>query len=207
VALDIGSLGFATAASLVTGQDTANIFAGVAAALNGTGSTLEREVYFDRAVPALVGAMEAARTRLRAVILAGLTRPAAEYPLEAAWTDVQAYEAAASLDNAVQALTDDAADRVDAANAFAASVETYSRAPEEGVREIRRRMTLRLRRLRDAADTETLKRVATGLSLQPAADADAVALYNLIIAKLETDDTVAGTQSFERIVGVDPGGN
>lgn len=202
VALDIGSLGLATGASLAS-ERTANVLAAIAAGLGGTRRTLEREVYFDQTVPALMGAMEAARTRLRAVILAGLTRPAAQYPLEAAWTDVQAYEAAATLDNAIQALTDDAADRVDEANTFAAGVATYTGAPEEGVRAIRRRMTLRLRRLRDAADTSTLQQIATGLSLLPAAGADAAALYNLIIEKLDTDDTVAGTQGFERIVGVD----
>jgi hypothetical protein len=165
-------------------------------------------VYFDRTVPALVGAMEASRTRLRASILAGLQRPASEYPLQQAWTDVQAYEAAGSLDAAIQALTDDAADRVDQANEFAAGVQTYTGAPEEGVRAVRLRMTARLRRLRnDPNGAATLRQIATGLSLQPAPDADAAALYELIIAKLETDDTTAGTQAFEAIVGTDSGSN
>jgi len=206
VALDIGALGLSTGASLA-GERTANVLAAIAAALGGTRATLEREVYFDRTVPALIGAMEAARTRLRAVILAGLRKPVNEYSLEAAWTDVQAYEAAATLDNAVQAITNDAANRVADANAFAQSVGTYTGAPETGVAEIRRRMTDRLTRLRTASDTATLKQIATGLSLQAPAGADADALYRLIRDKLETDDTLAGTRNFARIVGIDPGGN
>lgn len=206
VALDIGSLGLATGASLA-GERTANVLAAIAAGLGGTRRTLEREVYFDQTVPALMGAMEAARTRLRAVILAGLTKPAAQYPLEAAWTDVQAYEAAATLDNAIQALTDDAADRVTEANEFAEDVRTYSGAPQDGVASIRRRMTARLRQLRNAGDTATLGQIATALSLQAPTGADAPTLYGLIIEKLETDDTLAGTQAFAGAVGVDPGGN
>jgi hypothetical protein len=206
VALDIGALGLSAGASLA-GERTANVLGAIAAALGGTRATLEREVYFDRTVPALIGAMEAARTRLRAVILAGLRKPANEYPLEAAWTDVQAYEAAATLDNAVQAITEDAANRVTDANVFAQSVGTYTGAPEIGVAEIRRRMTARLRQLRTASDTATLRQIASGLSLQPPAAADASALYGLIINKLETDDTLAGTRTFARAVGVDPGGN
>jgi hypothetical protein len=203
VALDIGALGFATGASLAT-ERTANVLAAIASALGGTRATLEREIYFDRTVPALIGAMEAARTRRRAVILAGLTRPAAQYPLEAAWTDVQAYEATATLDNAVQALTEDAADRVADANTFAEGVRTYSGAPEEGVAAIRRRMTIRLRQHRDASDTTTLAQIAASLLLQPPAGADANVLYGLIIEKLETDDTLAGTRALARTVGVDP---
>jgi|GEM_PF-3242406 len=206
VALDIAALGLASGASLA-GERTANVLGAIAAALGGTRATLEREVYFDRTVPALIGAMEAARTRLRAVILVGLRRSADEYPLEAAWTDVQAYEAAATLDNAVQAITQDAANRVVEANAFAEGVRTYSGAPAEGVAAIRRRMTVKLRQLRGASDTAALNQIVTGLSLQAPAGATASALYGLIIDKLETDDTLAGTQGFARVVGVDPGGN
>jgi hypothetical protein len=108
VALDVGALGFATGATLAS-ERTANVFAAIVAGLTGTRQVLGREVYLEQTIPALIGAMDAARTRLRATILAGLRNTADEYPLEMAWSDVQEYESLASLDGAVQALTEDAA--------------------------------------------------------------------------------------------------
>lgn len=102
--LDVAVLGL-SGAGTVAGESTANVLAAITGALTGTRSALSKDVYFERALPALVASMEAARLEVATRIHTGLTQDVAEYPLERAITDVLAYERAASLDQAIQRVT------------------------------------------------------------------------------------------------------
>jgi hypothetical protein len=82
----------------------------------GARAAVSRELYFDRIIPAIIAVMDAEHRRIRRLIMANLRTSAEEYPLAAALSDVWSYEAAGSLDRAIEILTREAADRAATAN-------------------------------------------------------------------------------------------
>lgn len=113
-----------SSAATVSGQRTANILAAVVAALTGARASLSREVYFERTIPALAAGMEVARLEAATRILTNLNKPETEYPLEVAIRDAMAYGRAASIDQAIQLVT------VEAANQAAQQRTNYEAAIE-----------------------------------------------------------------------------
>lgn len=108
--LDVAILGVAGGAS-VAAERTANIPSSVAAGPTGTRAALNRDVYFDRTLPALFAAMDSARTETRTTIMVNLRRSATEYPLPVALADIANYELAGSLDGAIERVTAEARSR------------------------------------------------------------------------------------------------
>jgi len=203
--LDVGALGFAGGAS-VAGARTANILSAIAAGLTGTRTALSRDVFFDRALPALFAAMDAVRTEIRTTIVVNMRRSGAEYPLPLALADLAAYENAGSLDSAIERVTGDAVDRADEAQAnYVAEVASYTGPPDAGVSDIRRRIRDRLLALSRANDSTTLGVIARNLGLTVPAGATADAIRILIQAKVRTTTDVAGTQQLARTIGVQEG--
>lgn len=200
--LDIGILGLSGGASLAS-EATANALAAGAAGLTGTRAAVSRDVYFDRTIPAMIGIMDAERTRLRTAIMVNLLKPADDYPLAIALSDVAAYENAASLDGAIEILTREAAERAeDARNDYAEEVQSYTGPPEEGVASIRRRIRAHVLTLARANDVGALVTIARNLGLNPAAEATADDLRRLIAEKIDSDDRLEATQRFATQVGL-----
>jgi hypothetical protein len=105
-ALGSGFTALSTAAT-VSGQRAANILSAIASGLSGVQGRLSAEVYFERTLPALLAGMEADRTHVRADIVARMGQ-GDEYSLTEALLDVARYEAAGSLDNAIETITNQA---------------------------------------------------------------------------------------------------
>ena len=203
--LDIGILGLSNGASIAS-EATANALAAGAAGLTGTRAAVSRDVYFDRTIPAMIGIMDAERTNMRTSIMASLRRSAEEYPLAIALSDVAAYEAAASLDGAIEILTREAAERSEDARAsYVEEVQEYTRPPEAGVPEIRSRMRNRLMELENAGDPRPLAAIADEIGLTLPAGATARDIRILIQARIRSTSDVARTQELARKIGV-PGG-
>lgn len=101
-----------SAVGTVSGQELANVLAAGVAALTGARASLQREVYFERTLPALIAGMEVARLEVATRILSNLAREVTDYPMERALLDALAYERAASLDEAIQRVTVQAAGEV-----------------------------------------------------------------------------------------------
>jgi hypothetical protein len=101
-----------SAVGTVSGQGLANALAAAVAALTGARASLSREVYFERTLPALIAGMEVSRLEIATRILSNLGRPANQYSIERAMLDALAYERAASLDEAIQRVTVQAAGEV-----------------------------------------------------------------------------------------------
>ena len=76
--------------------------AAIASTFGGAGAALNRDLFFDRALPALLSAMDTGRLRILARIQQNLGRNAAQYPLATAFADLSAYEMAGSLDRALE---------------------------------------------------------------------------------------------------------
>ncbi|HEV2817221.1 MAG TPA: hypothetical protein VGW40_08380 [Allosphingosinicella sp.] len=204
--LDIGILGLSGGASLAT-EATANALAAGAAGLTGTRAAVSRDIYFDRTIPAMIGVMDAERTRIRTLIVVNLRKSAEEYPLAVALSDVSSYEAAASLDAAIEILTREAADRVETANMnYADEVASYTGPPEAGVPEIMGRIRARLLALSQANDTTTLGNMAGQLNITVPAGTDANGIRRLIQAHMRGIQDLAGARALAQKLNIPTGG-
>lgn len=105
--LDVATLGVGGLGSLAKGS--ANELAALSAFLTGSRTSINKEIYFEQTLPALVATMDANRIKARGTILSHLQDSAQAYPIELAYADLANYELAASIDGAVQQLTSEAA--------------------------------------------------------------------------------------------------
>lgn len=102
--LDIAALAAGTIGSVA--KSAANELAAAAAGLTGARASVNRELYFERTLPAIVSQMDTNRLRIRAEIFRRLREDdVVQYPLEQAFADIHTYEMAGSLDGAIQQIT------------------------------------------------------------------------------------------------------
>lgn len=102
-----GNIGFDLAILGLTGVGAmwgrvASDFSAAATGFAGARASVNRELYFERTLPALVSLMEAGRLEVRSRITAGLNQPVNEYTIQELFADLHSYEVAASLDTAIQ---------------------------------------------------------------------------------------------------------
>ena len=102
--VDLVTLGLTNYAS-VARAGIVNDLSAAAAGFGSARGALDRNVYFDRALPALLASMDAERARIKARIAQNLLRTAAAYPLSAAFEDLSSLESAGSLDRALADVT------------------------------------------------------------------------------------------------------
>lgn len=82
----------------------------------GANSAIDKDLYYQKTIPALIAQMEANRSKALLVIIQGLKLPNSQYPLEAALNDLDAYRDAGSIPDAVASITQSAANAQQAAN-------------------------------------------------------------------------------------------
>lgn len=112
--LDVAVLG-ATGVASIAKESVAKKLAAFAALLAGTRGLVDKDLYYDKAVPALVAAMDAERLRASADIERNLQKSASDYPLQVAFGQLMWYEVSASLDTAISRITTEATqDRAEA---------------------------------------------------------------------------------------------
>ncbi|MFN2473753.1 MAG: hypothetical protein ABR588_07550 [Sphingomicrobium sp.] len=129
LALGLTSLGLTTAVPLVaTGVKDA--LSALATGATGTRAALDKELYFDQALPALLAAMEAERANTKAEILQHLKQTVDNYPLDLAFAELNQYQMSATFERAIDKITADAnADRTVALRKVgAASIAPASKA-------------------------------------------------------------------------------
>ena len=97
----------ATTGTAATKAALATVSSGVLAA-NGA---VNKDLFYQKTVPAIVAQMEADRARVEAVILTGIGKSDAEYPLARAQLDLDTLNNAGSLNSAVVTITHDAGAR------------------------------------------------------------------------------------------------
>lgn len=100
LAFDLATLGLTGLASRI--KDSAQSLASAATVVGGARASLNHELYFEKTLPTLLSLMDSSRLAVRADILKGLARPETEYPIEVAFSDIWRYQAAASIDGAIQ---------------------------------------------------------------------------------------------------------
>ena len=126
---------------------TAGALAAASAGVVGAQGLVNKELYFQKTLPALVGQMDAARDRVIAKILDGLTRPDPEYPLVRANADLARLKDAGSIESAIGTISEDA----NVAKAQAVKAVTINRdAPYVITRASRQTIQQRIGKLADA---------------------------------------------------------
>lgn len=96
----IGLAGAATLAPKAAGD-----LAAVSSGVIGLRGSVDRNVYFDRTLPALLATMDAGRLKVRTRVAEGQAKSTGEYPLNVALRDLQDYERAGTLYEAIGSLT------------------------------------------------------------------------------------------------------
>lgn len=182
--LEIGTLALAGGGA-VAGERLANILSAGGAGLTGTKAALSKEVYFEKALPALLASMEAHRLAARAPLVAGMRKTIAEYPTAQAIADLFLLQNSASLDNAIGSLTAAAANQQAVAEVrYERVVETCAQ-PEEGIDADWGRLRQGLSSL-DTPPDETKLDIVSGLIGAPVAPPYAEQ-KRLIIAKVASN--------------------
>lgn len=100
LAFDIALLGL-TGAAAVAEADEVNPFATAAAAFLGARSAFDKNLFYDRTLPAMFATMEAERARVRTDIVRAMKQDHKTYPLPLAFGDLAAYQRAGSFEYAI----------------------------------------------------------------------------------------------------------
>ena len=101
--LTIDTLGvvIGAAGAAVTGSDGSRVLSALSGGISGTGTAINKNLYYERTLPALLALMDAKRDEIRAEILAGMTLDHIAYPLGRALTDLERYLQAGSIPGAI----------------------------------------------------------------------------------------------------------
>jgi hypothetical protein len=157
---DFAILGLTTLAT--TAQDSIReSLAAAASVMTGTRASLDRNLYFDRTLPSLLAAMEASRLRVLARITQNLGKNELEYPLETAFTDLRAYEMAASLDGAIGVITAEASELRQAAEAELATAVQACEVVDESAVTLNSRLSRFVHDLADSSKATATDSFAT----------------------------------------------
>lgn len=195
--MDLAVLGFTGWAS-VARESIVNNLSAIAAGFAGARNSINRNLYFDQTLPALISAMDAQRFRARAQMMRNLQRSDGDYPLPTAFSDLFAYEVASTLDSAISEITADAAQNRDDAARELANV-TQSCDAESAAVPLAGRLASYVEGLASptptppatvAANELKLRRVAVLMELPPAIIAEPAAnLSEAILERLSTGET------------------
>ncbi len=108
VGSDIAVLGLAGAGTLAKSARTATRLAAASSGVLGARSAIDKEIYFDKTLPAIVAQMDASRRTVYATIATGLARSDADYSLLQAKADLETYYIAGTIPGALTAITKEA---------------------------------------------------------------------------------------------------
>ena len=101
LAIDILGVAVGAAGAAVTGADASRILSALSGGISGTGTAINKNLYYERTLPALLALMDAKRDEIRAEIIGGLTLDHLTYPLGRALTDLERYLHAGSIPGAI----------------------------------------------------------------------------------------------------------
>ena len=102
---DILGVSVGAAGTAVTGAEASRILSALSGGLSGTSTSINKNLYYQRTLPALLALMDAERTKVRVEILEGLVQTSEKYPLGRALSDLERYLQAGSIPGALSAVT------------------------------------------------------------------------------------------------------
>jgi hypothetical protein len=105
IGVDWAAIGLASAGVAVTSLQTKTILAAIAGGILGAKASVDKDVFYNKTIPALITLMEAQRKIVLAQIYTGLKKSAAEYTMYQALADLDAYYNAGTINGAIVGLT------------------------------------------------------------------------------------------------------
>lgn len=106
VGIDMATLLLGAVGAAVSDVGTKTGAAALSAGLIGGKASIDKNLYFDRTLPAMLAQMDGLRSQVRARILAGMAAPdPATYPLMLAASDLDDYFNAGTISGAISAIT------------------------------------------------------------------------------------------------------
>lgn len=173
--LDVGAIGLSSIGAVSTGS--ANEISAAVAALSGARGSVNKELYYEQTLPAIIGAMEANRLRVKGEIRTHLLNDdVTQYPIEQAMSDLVEYRLSQSLDRAILQVTKDSGQNEELERERYDNA-THSCSPQADLQPYWRRINHYVRGLADAAKSgapaagsdddaklETLAKIATMLN-------------------------------------------
>ncbi len=203
-ALDLGVLGL-TGGGAIAGERAANILSAGGAGLTGAKASLNKEVYFEKTLPALVASMDARRLTLKVAILQKMRKPIDAYSLPEAITDISTFQLSASIDAAIEQITGDANTAKETATRSYTNLVATCAAPEPAAIAVSIGIKGKLDALDPAADKAVLDIVAGALDVAPGADF--AAEKNAIVSALGARPcTLADAQALSASLAAGTGG-
>lgn len=102
--LDIAGIAAGVAGATTTVASTSRILSALSGGIAGSRTAIDKNLYFERTMPALLSLMESGRAVIRNDIERGLLTPSNDYPLGKALYDLERYYNAGSLPGALAAI-------------------------------------------------------------------------------------------------------
>lgn len=102
LATDIGLLTLNAAGAAVSSTAAKTTYAALSAALVGSKTSIDKNVYFERTVSALLSQMDTLRNNKKIVLFEGLTQPIAKFPLSHAKAETDEYYLGGTIARAIQ---------------------------------------------------------------------------------------------------------
>jgi hypothetical protein len=130
VGSDFAALAFSGLAATTGTAATKSALAAVSSGVLAANGAVNKDLFYQKTIPAIVAQMEADRAKVEAVILTGLSRGDADYPLARAQLDLDTLNNAGSLNSAVVTITHDAGDAKTAALSAVEANRSIAYAPD-----------------------------------------------------------------------------
>ena len=109
VGTDLALLSFGALGAAVSSAGAKTTYAALSAALVGSKASIDKNVYFERTVSALLSQMDTLRNNKKIDLFDGLTKPVANYPLSYAKAETDEYYLAGTIARAIQGVNADTA--------------------------------------------------------------------------------------------------
>ena len=105
LSLDVLGVLVGAGGALTTNAGTSRILSALSGGISGTQTAIDKNLYYEKTMPALLALMDAERTTVRAEILEGLTQDTSKYPMGRALTDLERYFQVGSIPGAIATVT------------------------------------------------------------------------------------------------------
>ncbi len=204
---DVAAQSLATAASLVTKAKLAGELAAGSALSIGIGSSVNKNLFYEQTLPALLASMDARRSKVLTFIVESQNRDreAKVYTLARAGADLDLLQQAGSLTSAVRELTNSAVENANEADTVLQAAQReldigtfVPNTPNDIVARVRGAADL-VRRLESANNQPVLLTLAQSLGHQPPANASPTYLGGLVRGTIGSVTTMPVDQQADRM--------
>lgn len=116
VGTDLVGLALGGLTATVGSAATKAALGAASAGVLGANTAINKDLYFQKTIPALIAQMEANRAKRQLVLFQGLAQPDSKYSLIVAFSDLDAYKSAGSIPDAIGSITQNAGNAKQSAN-------------------------------------------------------------------------------------------